>query len=84
MYSFIQKVGEEFDSKSLIIYPCGMKVLHFGKTTIKAYLLDSQIELENWTSRNQATLFVEHFTNTKNNLFVVPQKNLFVAVCGLL
>ena len=33
---------------------------------------------------NHATLFVEHSTNTTNNLFVDPQKNLFVAICGLL
>ena len=32
---------------------------------------------------NQATFFVEHSTNTKNILFVDPQMNLFVAICGL-
>ena len=36
------------------------------------------------TSDMQTSLFVEHSTNTKNNLFVDPQKNLFVAICGLL
>ena len=32
----------------------------------------------------QTTLFVDYSTNTTNNLFVDPQKNLFVAICGLL
>ena len=33
---------------------------------------------------DQTTLFVDYSTNTTNNLFVDPQKNLFVAICGLL
>ena len=33
---------------------------------------------------DQTTLFVDCSTNTTNNLFVDPQKNLFVAICGLL
>ena len=35
-------------------------------------------------SHEQTTLFVDYSTNTTNNLFVDPQKNLFVAICGYL
>ena len=60
--------------------------LSFCFTKDYKYPLDISLSIpcQMFLSHDQATLFVEHSTNTNNNLFVDPQKNLFVAICGLL
>ena len=50
----------------------------------KQFCLTLWLEIQNSITHKQATLFVDCSTNTTNNLFVDPQKNLFVAICGLL